>query len=123
MFPSFVPAILGSHMLIAAVAGGVPNIDLQKVCHDSESAMVGLGDNPTSSFDSCMSDEQAAREQLLKDWASYSASDKSHCIHPADYLPSYVEWLTCVEMEGNVRQIRQGRSVITGPGSATSGRD
>jgi len=28
---------------------------------------------------------------------------------PRDYLPSYVEWLTCLEMTGDVRRMRKER--------------
>jgi hypothetical protein len=56
-----------------------------------------------------VSDEQAARDQLQKDWASFPASDKARCIQPKEYLPSYVEWLTCLEMTRDVRAMRKGQ--------------
>ena len=65
------------------------------------------GTETANAFDSCMNDEKAAREQLVKDWSTFSASDKTLCVHPRDYLPSYVEWLTCVEMQTEVRKMRK----------------
>jgi hypothetical protein len=54
-----------------------------------------------------MSDEQGAREQLIKNWATYPASDKTRCVQSMDYSPSYVEWLTCAEMARDVRKTRK----------------
>jgi hypothetical protein len=36
----------------------------------------------------------------------FAAMDKLHCVLPAEYLPGYVEWLTCLEMELEFRKIR-----------------
>ena len=55
-------------------------------------------------LDVCLSSEQAAREQIVKDWATFSAADKTQCVQPSVYLPSYIEWLTCLEMETYVRK-------------------
>jgi hypothetical protein len=87
-----------------ASAGALPNIDLQKICRASEAAP--FADN-TATFDICISDEQAAREKLAGDWANVPAVDKAHCVLPAEYLPGYIEWLTCLEMKRDFRKIRQ----------------
>jgi hypothetical protein len=58
MLLSFVPVILGSHMLIAAT--GLPTIDPQHLCHASDWAMPDLGGEPMQTFHSCMRDEQEA---------------------------------------------------------------
>src|SRR5262245_2750722 len=50
--------------------------------------------------------EQKAREQIIKDQATYSSADKRRCMRTGVYLPSYVEWLTCLEMERDVRKMR-----------------
>ena len=47
----------------------------------------------------CLSSENGARDQLVKDWATYSGTDRERCIRTAVYLPSYVEWLTCLEID------------------------
>ena len=105
MMLSFVPVVLGSHLLIAAA--GLPGIDPQKLCHASEQTMPDRGGGPIQTFQSCMMDEQEAREKLLKDWVTYPSSDKALCIRTKDYLPSYVEWITCAEMARDLRQIRK----------------
>jgi hypothetical protein len=88
----------------ASLAGGLPSIDIQKMCRASEA--VPFADS-TSTLDVCLSDEQAAREKLIDDWENVPAGDKARCVLPAEYLPSYIEWLTCLEMEGDFRKIRQ----------------
>ncbi len=90
----------------AASAGALPSIDIPKTCRASEATP--LADN-TATFDVCMSDEQAARETLVEDWANVPAGDKARCVLPMEYLPSYVEWLTCLEMEREFRKIRPPR--------------
>jgi hypothetical protein len=88
----------------AAHAGGLPTIDIERMCRASE--MVPFADN-TATVDTCLGDEQAAHAQLVKDWAMFLARDKVHCVLPAEYLPSYVEWLTCLEMGMEFRKIRK----------------
>jgi hypothetical protein len=109
-----VPVVLGSHLLIAA--GGLPSIDLRKLCNASERSMAGLGGDPVKTFDSCMSDEQEAREQLLKSWGTYPSSDKALCMRATDYLPSYVEWIVCAEMAKDLRRIRKEKAAPAPPG-------
>jgi hypothetical protein len=87
----------------AAHAGGVPSINIERICRASE--VVSFADN-TATFDICLGDEQAAHKQLVKDWEMFSVADKARCVLPAEYLPSYVEWLTCLEMEMEFRKIR-----------------
>jgi hypothetical protein len=110
MFMAFIasaPIVLGSHLLVAA-AGGLPGIDIKKNCRESSDA---LNTGTTANvFYSCMEDEKAAAAMLAKDWASFPAADKARCVHVAIYLPSYVEWLTCIEGESTLRQIRKENS-------------
>jgi hypothetical protein len=40
--------------------------------------------------------------------ARTGARDKARCVNAAIYLPSYVEWLTCIEGESTLRRIRKG---------------
>ena len=56
-----------------------------------------------------MSSEQKAREQIIRDWAQYAPADRTRCVQAGAkvYLPSYVEWLTCLEMETAVKRMGQ----------------
>jgi hypothetical protein len=111
MLFSFVPLVLGSHVLLAAA--GLPSIDLQTLCHSSARTMAGLSGDPMKTFDACISDEEEARQQLLRDWLTYPSSDRALCMRTTDYLPSYVEWITCAEMAKDLRRIRKEKP---GPG-------
>ena len=104
MFIAFVPIALAAHLLVA-VPGGLPGIDIQKSCRESSAAV--SGSTTGSVFDACVEDEKDAGAQLARDWASFPASDKAHCVNPAIYLPSYVEWLTCIEGESALRRIKK----------------
>lgn len=88
-------------------ADAVPTVDIQKTCRnaaDVTSRLMG-GGSIQNDFDTCLSSEQTAREQIVKDWATYSPSEKARCVRSTVYLPSYVEWLTCLEMERDVRKM------------------
>jgi hypothetical protein len=94
MFPF--GAILFSSQFLIAVAGGVPNIDVKKTCRNSATV---TGTLTQDDIDSCISDEQGARDELVKQWAQFSGTGKDRCVRAsADYLPSYIEMLTCLEM-------------------------
>ena len=103
-FTVFVPIALGSHLL-AAAAGGLPSIDIEKNCRESSNAL--YGSTTANIFNSCVEDEKEAGAKLTKDWAIFPAADKARCVHAAIYLPSYVEWLTCIEGESTLRRIRK----------------
>jgi hypothetical protein len=87
---------------------GPPTADIKSTCRESEKAIKAIfGAGATSvTYDGCMDQEKAAREQLVKDWATFTAADRQHCVDPKQYMPSYVEWLTCLEMAAQVKKIR-----------------
>jgi hypothetical protein len=101
-------AVLSAAIVLGAVsaasASALPSIDIQKACRAAADG--SLGGN-VEAFDSCISDEQEAREKLAKGWTTFSARDKARCVLPAEYLPNYTEWLVCLEMERDLRKIRQ----------------
>jgi hypothetical protein len=45
-------------------------------------------------------DEQEASEQLLKDWVTYSSSDKALRMRPKDYLPNYIDGSRALKWRG-----------------------
>jgi hypothetical protein len=96
----------------------VPTINVQETCQAAAGVMVDLMGGSTSQNDVqiCLETENKARQQLLKDWSTYRASDREGCIQTNVYLPSYTEWLTCFEMNKSVREARQqqGRGAMPG---------
>jgi hypothetical protein len=106
MVHPLISSLVLTHTLIAA-SDGLPTIDVAKTCQASTNELIKLfGDTTMISFDSCMRQQSAALEKLKAEWPSYPADDKSRCVQPAVYMPSYVEWLTCLEAAREVRRIR-----------------
>jgi hypothetical protein len=95
----------------AAVAADdrLPNIDLQKRCAARTQA---LGDNSgdksitAKTFDSCMKSEQEARAALQAAWKDIPARYKASCIQPNVYSPSYMEWISCLELQIDIKNLR-----------------
>jgi hypothetical protein len=107
------PVTAGLFVLVAS-AGGVPTIDVKKTCQTSQQALTAIfGDQVPTLYDSCLKQEEDARAQLQKDWAALPAADRTLCAQPAVYMPSYVEWLTCVEMQREIRKIRTNEQADT----------
>jgi hypothetical protein len=95
-----------------AKGGGPPNIDLQSVCRATDKEIHAVFSDITRNvYDVCMSDEQDAHTQLVKEWASLAAPDKVRCVRTAGYLPSYVEWITCLDMARDVRTMHKEQAV------------
>jgi hypothetical protein len=95
----------------------VPGIDIQKTCQAAAGAMVSLMGGTTTEQDvnACLDSEQKARDQIAKDLATYSSAYKAQCMRTDVYLPSYVEWLTCLEMERDVRKMERLQQFGAGP--------
>jgi len=113
MFLPYVPAMVASHILVAAAGGGVPTVDIHNTCRVAAGAMVSLigGTTTENALSACLNSEQAARELIVQGWSTFSAADRTQCVRPKVYLPSYVEWITCLEMERDVRKMRQQEQV------------
>jgi len=85
-----------------------PILNVAPLCHaltDRSNLQLGLRD---VSFDDCMKAEHADRETMIKEWSTFSADDKRHCIAGATMggVPSYTDLVTCLEMARDVRAIR-----------------
>jgi hypothetical protein len=89
-------------------AGGVPNLDVRPSCRES-------------TIPNCLSQEQIAREMLIKEWPRFTAQEKTRCAEEAKYAgpSSYVEWLTCLQINANDTTPGTGTGGETG--SATRG--
>jgi hypothetical protein len=94
----------------------VPVVDIQKTCKAAAGAMVSLMGGTTAEQDikGCLDSEQRARDQIVKDRATYSSADRAQCMRTNVYLPSYVEWLTCLEMNRDVRKMQREQPPMTG---------
>jgi len=73
------------------------------------------GTTTEQDVNACLDSERKARDQLVKDLATYASADKVQCMRTDVYLPSYVEWLTCLEMGRDVRKMQREDQFGTGP--------
>jgi len=93
---------------VAAVAQGVPTINIEASCRASTKAVFeALKDKTAATFEHCMEHENAARAQLLKNWNTFPRADISLCVNPKVYMPSYAEWITCLEMRQHLKTIQK----------------
>ena len=100
------PLVIGS--AFAASRDPVPRFDVEHSCRDAQAisaAGTPRGRNTTSAsggqtdtYHACMQDEQQAHDQLTKKWGSFRTGRQSCVEAVARPSPSYVELLTCLEM-------------------------
>lgn len=103
----FAALAFGTSLITVATGGGVPRLNVEPSCKAAgvEGMIIGR------TVESCLNDEKAARDQLGKDWGTYSANDKNHCLSMVSTggSPSYVELLSCLEMSRDAKKIAQER--------------
>ncbi|HZR88352.1 MAG TPA: hypothetical protein VFB02_16210 [Bradyrhizobium sp.] len=86
---------------LAAAADAVPKFDIRANCKAEIAGGSGIGET----LESCVNDEQQARDQLAQAWTQFSKADKTICIRETsvDGTPSYVELQTCLEMSADAK--------------------
>jgi hypothetical protein len=106
MFLIAISMIALSAQLIVRVADAVPEFDITRGCRlDSAQAFdPSVGMNET--IKRCIADEQAAIEQLRKQWPQFQEADKTQCIGETKIggTASYVDLLTCLHLAQDARQ-------------------
>jgi hypothetical protein len=113
--------MLGAASASLADSVRLPNLDLHKLCERNDASVRDvITDVSQNSVSTCVADEQGAREQILKEWATYPAVAKSRCVHPKEYLPGYVEWVACLEMTRDL--IKQRKDAAPAPAVSDAGR-
>ena len=100
-------SILASTLVLAAASGGPPKVNIEATCRASEIEIKKVFGNDTMVTTSgCLMQENAALDELVKTWSTFTSADKASCVQPRGYMPSYVEWLTCLETRKELRRIR-----------------
>jgi hypothetical protein len=98
-----------------ARALGIPTVDLSVTCQplntpsadDGKKGRKRAAKRKQAPDDACLKSEHAALDDIIKQWRQFSREDRTRCVTPHLYSPSYVEWLTCLEMQRDVRKLRQ----------------
>ncbi len=92
------PAILSP--TVSARSDEIPNLDVAQLCRGivSQAADPLAEGEPTVTFDRCMSAEQVDRKELEKEWSTFSADDKRHCVAESQMggESSYTELITAL---------------------------
>ena len=113
--------------LVLTVADGVPTLNVEQVCKGiAEQGGVTFHDPAIAQEKkNCLESEAAIREQLVKQWSSFAAADRTHCVNESVMggESSYTELLTCLEMARDVRAMRteqQSPGATTPPAKANT---
>jgi hypothetical protein len=102
--------------------GGPPVLQVGPSCEAAGRGAVVLGRNK----EACLADETAALNTLKQNWPKYAASDKTLCIgmESTGGPASYVELLSCLEINRDARDIQNSDPLeanLNGSTSATTG--
>jgi hypothetical protein len=111
---------LGARLLMP-VADSVPVLDVEQVCQGiAQQGGVTFHDPQiVQEKKNCLESEQATREEISKQWSTFSGADKTSCTNESKMGgdSSYTELLTCLEM---ARDVRTMRSEAGAPDDTTS---
>jgi hypothetical protein len=118
------PALLLGASLIIPV-DNVPSLNVEQVCEGiAQQGGVSFRDpNIAVEKKNCLDSEHATRDELVKQWSSFSGADKTACTNEATMGgdSSYTELLTCLEMARDVRALHSEEGKV-GAGSAPAKR-
>ena len=82
------PILIGLQLVMG---DQVPAFDIRPACRGTDIAEMSQA--------TCLEDERAALNDLIKEWGQFSVQDKAMCTDATEnYNPSYVELLTCLEI-------------------------
>lgn len=107
-----------AHRTHGGHGSGVPDLDVRGSCSDAQKfSSQGSGDG--NAYKGCIQDEMNAKNELVRRWSSFKPKDRLSCVEQARTpSPSYVEVLTCLEMntpQGPAPGGQGGGSQIGGP--------
>jgi hypothetical protein len=86
------------------VADAPPVLNIESHCRFVATRTAPIGD-----VESCLRIEEDARQQLVKSWPDFKLAEKDHCLRlsRAGVEPTYTELLTCLELQRDVRLLRE----------------
>jgi hypothetical protein len=96
--------------IAAARSDEFPVLNVEPVCRGivNQGADPLAAGDPSVTIKECVNAEQTDRETMIKEWSTFSASDKKHCIAEATMggESSYTDLVTCLEMARDVRTLK-----------------
>jgi hypothetical protein len=103
----FFASVACAASMSAARADQYPTLNVAPVCHGITEQSDLQGGFRDVTFDQCMKAEQEDRQAMIKEWSTFSAADRAHCIAEATMggESSYTDLVTCLEMARDVRRM------------------
>jgi len=115
-FPIY--AAIVSSQLVVTIADRVPEFDGGPFCRLYSQVTSG------GSLQDCLDSEKLAHQKLIENWQQYTPHDKTTCVMEEKMagLPSYVGWLTCLDINANARRVDATTPAVAGaPAAGTAG--
>jgi hypothetical protein len=66
--------------ILSARSDDIPTLDVNPVCRGIASQGELEAGLQQTSFQECVKSEQAVREQIKKEWSTFTTADKTHCV-------------------------------------------
>jgi hypothetical protein len=92
----------------SAFSDDVPELNVDPVCRGIAQQAKDPGEKggPDLAYSTCVKSEQAMRQKLSKEWATFAPTDKAHCIgsEKGGYA-SYTDLITCLEIARDARKM------------------
>jgi hypothetical protein len=112
---TFISGLVLMMPILPAWSDQLPILNVLPVCRGivSQGADPLEAGNRSVTLKECLEAEQEDRETMGKEWSTFSAADKQHCIAEATMggESSYTDLVTCLEMARDVRKLRQEQTV------------
>jgi hypothetical protein len=100
------------------VVDSVPQLNVEQVCEGIARQGGVTFHDPAIAQEkkNCLDSEQATRDEIVKQWSSFNAGDKSSCVNESRMggESSYTELLTCLEMARDVRAMHNEQGAGSG---------
>jgi hypothetical protein len=105
---------MASVIFLMTLELAVPTTNLDSVCQSAKVAALP-GQDQANAFQSCLQDEKPARDELQQKWGHFSVNARETCAEPPGITFSYVELLTCLEMQSGSVGDKPQTPALTSP--------
>jgi len=88
---------------LVAASDSVPHLNVNPSCKGAAEA--GYIARTEDRLKTCLESEQRTRDDLVKNWSTFPAADRSWCLASIkEFEPTYTELATCLEMKRDVKK-------------------
>jgi hypothetical protein len=102
-------------LMLASLATSIPEANIKEICRSA--TVDSLPEDRANAARGCIGDETSARDQLKQEWNRFTSADRRNCAETPGMKFSYVELLTCLEMQrgGNFAPVAPAGSPSVAP--------